>query len=610
MKMTGHNISDLILVIGERGARALLKKFEEDGISCFGWTDESATKLFESNNLFKSIDFNYDETFTDNFSQAYIDFIGEIGLRFKPEKWWITWTSSKNRFTSQLFNTLLRYHELLYALDNTEKMLAVVDPPPPIIKALKKRLQKEGKRIIILGNNPIGNLTVLIKERLTSAIDIADYLLRMFLRIFYTKLRIGGKCKKVLEKGGRYYVIKTFLYESSFPKNGGYKDAFFGVLPDFLKRKGKRVLIFAMSQAPLKRILEGIQNSNDFPVIPLEVLLTWRDLLLCLLRLLSYRLPIKNALFMNYDVTPIVADALARDLRESSPLIAIFHKKAVERLSQWIDIETLALTYENNPWEKMLILGLKGNSPETKIIGYQHTVIPRASINMFTSKKELRTMPMPDIIITTGLVNKETLLNYSAISDDMVKAGPALRFEYLFEMERSVRPGSRRLLLGLEGIFEVHHMVNYVLDELKDRRDIEITIRTHPVLPYSTIEHKIRHDIDSYPHVSLSIGKALMEDLSECDVLMYWGSTLGIEAMKLGIPIIHFDTGSLLSYDPLFEFKEFKHIVNTNSRLGDVLDKIFGMNSDEMSMYRDWAGEYIDRYFYLVTEENLELFLE
>ena len=46
------------------------------------------------------------------------------------------------------------------------------------------------------------------------------------------------------------------------------------------------------------------------------------------------------------------------------------------------------MTYENIAWENMFIMSLKQFSCNTKIIGYQHSVVPQSAAGMFIGKKE------------------------------------------------------------------------------------------------------------------------------------------------------------------------------------------------------------------------------
>ena len=72
---------------------------------------------------------------------------------------------------------------------------------------------------------------------------------------------------------------------------------------------------------------------------------------------------------------------------------------------------------------------LREYSSSTKIIGYQHAVISRASANMYISKEEMPFIPMPDKIVTTGTLLQEYIERYGSYPRDRIKPSCALRHD-------------------------------------------------------------------------------------------------------------------------------------------------------------------------------------
>ena len=66
-----------------------------------------------------------------------------------------------------------------------------------------------------------------------------------------------------------------------------------------------------------------------------------------------------------------------------------------KNLSKITNIEKIYLTYENIAWENSFIFGLKKFMPNIKIVGYQHTVVPQASVGMFISSQDYKVKPLP-----------------------------------------------------------------------------------------------------------------------------------------------------------------------------------------------------------------------
>ncbi|MBM3252536.1 MAG: hypothetical protein FJZ11_07160 [Candidatus Omnitrophica bacterium] len=198
---------------------------------------------------------------------------------------------------------------------------------------------------------------------------------------------------------------------------------------------------------------------------------------------------------------------------------------------------------------------------------------------------------------------------YGKYQNGMIQTACGLRFEYLFQVPLSQRKQSKNILVALEGIFGAYKVVNYVLRELAGDKQYRVRLRTHPLLPLKDFQNKLDYNFQEVPNFELSHGSSLTQDIEWSDVVIYWGSTVALEALSMGKPVIHFDTGSVLSYDPLFECNNLKWSVRENEPLKPVIEKITSLDEDDFIRRRNAAKEYLKQYFYPVTEENLNKFI-
>ena len=252
---------------------------------------------------------------------------------------------------------------------------------------------------------------------------------------------------------------------------------------------------------------------------------------------------------------------------------------------------------------------LKKYSPATRIIGYQHTVVPQASANMFLSEHDADIAPLPDRILTVGAIPKKIIERYGFYKNIPVEEACALRFEYLESLPVGPRAKKRKILLGLEGVQKVYKLVNYVLQECENVKDLEIVIRDHPVLPFRNLQRDVKYDIDNMANVSLSKNLSVKDDVESADIVIYWGSSVALEASMMGKPVIHFDSGTVLSYDPLFENTALKWTVTEKDRLLDIIDSIYALSDEEFCLQQQKARQYLRNYFYPVTENGLQKFV-
>jgi surface carbohydrate biosynthesis protein (TIGR04326 family) len=278
------------------------------------------------------------------------------------------------------------------------------------------------------------------------------------------------------------------------------------------------------------------------------------------------------------------------------------------RLLQAVHVETFLLTYENNPWEKMCIMAVREGAPGI-IVGYQHNVVPQASANMFVSRWEKNAMPMPDRILTVGDRPKEIMERYGNYDCGEIETSCGLRFEYLENLPVAARQRLGNILVVLEGIDDVYKMVNYVMKELGRNESFKVIIRTHPVLPFHCIQRKLDYSLDSLPNFGLSTrNSSLKDDIEWADVVMYWGTTVALEALCMGKPLIHYSIGTCLSYDPLFECWHLKWTVSDEESMVNILDEIYSLDDAEFYVEQNHALAYIRHYVFPVSEHGLSRF--
>lgn len=541
------------------------------------------------------------------FLKEYIDFIGSLSLEQNNLLWWATDISSKNRFTSNLSELLQQYVESIKMIKAANyEQLIILNPLGNLFPTLQNFLREHNLNYQYFGNP----LRMWFSQKLYTLRKIISLVyngIKIYVRSLYARLKLRAILKKKFSRDRQYYVIKTFIYNSSFTENGRYRDAFFGPLPEFLKGR-KDLLIFSNVLGGYRYCVNQIKECQSFLIVPFEACLSLSDVVTAVGQVLFGQITFrKEHFFFQQNVSGIVNSEMQRTFK-GIQIVQLLHYKATENLLRKIHAETFLLSYENNPWEKMCMLALRKNSPRTRIIAYQHNVIPQASANMFGSRAEGPIIPMPDLILTTGEIPKRLIERHGYLNGTRIGASCALRHEYLFRAPMSQHNENRTILLALEGIFDAYKLVNFVLEELQGNTRYQIVIRTHPVLPVHRFQHKLNVRLGSLDNVHLSKGASLRDDIERADIVMYWGSTVGMEALWMGKPVIHYDMGHALSYDPLFECDHLKWKVSQGDSLAAVLRTIESLSEAQVNEQKEKAKAYLTRYFYPNSAENLRQF--
>jgi len=551
----------------------------------------------------------HDEQYRVDFLREYIDLIGSIGKQNNSLGWWATDIASKNRFASRIPELLSNFLDIVEMVKSKKfEIMVIVNPDWTIVSSLKKIFLKNKIECIVGGGFVTEKFLCCLYVRLRNLASIIYNSGKIGIKSIYCRFMLGKREKSLGIENKPHYLVKTFIYDKSFSKEHNYKDAFFGKLPERLG-KNKKVLIFACVLGKYRHCLQEIKRCKTFRIIPIEYLINFWDLISAFKTYILSRVVVSDKDMLGSEVTGIIRNELDRTWN-GIQYYQLLHYWALKRLLSKFKADNFLLTYENNPWEKMCISALRQVSPDTFIIGYQHTIVSQASANMFLSRYDYGVMPLPDKILTVGKANRDIMQRYGNFKDVPVRASCGLRFEYLFDAGRLVRKNKGNILLALEGIKDTHKLVAYVIRELKGNSKYTVRIRTHPVLPWKCFQSKNGFDLAKYPNFHLSSGGPLRADLEWADIVVYWGSTIGVEALNIGRPVVHYSTGSILNYDPLFESSDLKWVVSENVKLAPVLEEINGLDEEGFTSGWKKAKVYLDSYFYPVTEENMKEFME
>lgn len=584
-----EDIEFLYLGARKRGVDRLLadRGFKEVSLSAFGSGDR------------------------EDFLREYVDLIGKLSRTHSSTKWWAGYLASKNRFASHLaFNLQLVSFVVRRIEGNTRcHTLLLINPPEEMCQSVEGYCLEHSIKLTVL--RPwLWRATKAPRRFVLTLGGRLFFVGQHWRRVYLARRHLGKRLREHTRRDDRYYVLRSLFYPSSIGKDGRYQDSVFGVLPTHLVARGIKPLIVVQVMGEYKSCVRRIAEHHDTLLFPQELFLRYADPLRAVIDFCGRKPRIGLGIyFRGVDVSDIIQKETDRDFRSPGILSNYLQYFWMRRLSTALSIDTFAAICESNPWERMCTLALRQYSPRTMIVGYQHTVVPQASANMFVSDYERGVVPIPDRILTVGRVPREIMERYGCYEPGRVEEACALRYEYLFSIMPSPRTRSNRVLVALEGVPDVVHLVNYVVTHLGESREFHFTIRTHPVLPLRKISSELDQHLRSIPNGSISENTPLIRDTQQSDVVIYWGSTVGLEALMMGKPIIHFDMGHILSYDPLFECTHLKWVVDKNSDLVQVLKRIYDLSDAEFAQEYKLAREYLESYFYRVTEERLDKFV-
>jgi len=571
-------------------------------------------KLTEETNRIKTY-LDKDNNFTEiNPRNVYPDFkndfVGLISLINKNNHslfWWALNFTNKNPITTDLCNKVFNFLVITRLLKNKNNLIVVSED-----KDLYKRVLVLAKDFDSLVINAIDN-RIYLKGVVKNILPFA--VLYAYMRILFLKLCSLNVCRTTkLKRIKKLNVLLTLINHQSFLKNGEYRDAYFGDFPKYLKDKQiPFVILGEVLFPPYGDILKkAVSNKNGYLIVSKECFLSLKDLTLALFQsLFKFFSPlnIKGSVKINdVDLSFFVKKMIREDYCTTKFFSNICFYYCVARMSRHLTIDKFYYPFENRAFEKMSILALRKFSKETKIIGYQHASISQRHTNFFLEKDEFRITPMPDLIMTMGEISKNIMKDSGNFPEKILRAGCALRQSVVNNTLKAKRPKITNLFIALATNIDEYVKVLRFLDNALDKEEnYNIWIRPHPVFP-------LEDAMKILGRPKFKFYKADKEPLETCykwaDLVLYVHSTLSLEALTFGIPVINLVTPDCLNPDPLFGFDDLRWSVSNPKKLAETISLIDSIPGNEFKERQEKAREYMKKYVTPVTESNLKAFCD
>ncbi|MHA2052755.1 MAG: hypothetical protein ACW99F_04060 [Candidatus Hodarchaeales archaeon] len=550
--------------------------------------------------------------------QRYIDYIGELSLQNNSLRWWASSFSEKNPFVSKTFLYICYIVvglELLKTIEKSHNHLFIVEDP-----ALREGLSQN------ISNSSDDKLRKIESEFQIALKGVKEWVVMLLIKIWYISeslyrtllsklfLKFNWVSSNIRRENG-LILIHTWMDKRSFDETGGYIESYFKGLSSHLRKKDEEVAIvpYVLSSLPYIQCLKKMGKSGENFLLPYAYV-SIKDVFSVALKV-AFDIP-RRRIFPDFEgikVSGLIYNNLKEDwsgIRKTRDLI--FYKVVMGWKKKGIKIHSFIHTYENNTWEKVFNLAFRELYPETRIIGYQHSAVPKMLLNYFFSRKESEIIPLPDRIITNGRYPLRLFVE-SGYDPKKVACGGAIRYSSLLkkiEIKRTrSRPQANKTILVTTSIIltDAVELVIKALNAFGDSFNYNVTIKSHPVMPYSKFSKYLL--IEELPKNFKLSNLSIEELLRESDALIYTTSTTCIEAISLGVPAIHVESDHLIDMDQLDFAPETRLSVRSPEEIKKAIDTITSMELRELKVKRKKWKKFVKDVFEPVTEETYNLFL-
>lgn len=547
--------------------------------------------------------------------QPYIDYIGRLSLENNSLLWWVGSLSEKNPWASKtfLYSCYVKLCRTIINAGGQETLLFIVENRA-LRECLTANIAGIDKLNIVRFESYINNITGALQHPIQMVFYKGYFVAQTICRqLLARRYRLKQVVKNKWMEGKGLVLLHNWIDPRSFDADDDYHDNYLGELAHHLRKKGKSVAIVPniLHTVSYRQTLKKLALSLDCVLLP-ESFLTVFDVLSVFIKTML-NIPARKVYpaFEGIEVSGIIMNDLFRDWAGTSAASNLLLYKAVKRWKDaGIPINTFIYPFENQVWEKAYCLALRKYYPAAKIIGYQHSTVPKMLLIYFFARDESAILPFPDKVITTGKYF-EKLFNESGYDPTRVICGGAIRYAGSLKPAGpapSKRNSSRPVVLvtPTANKNESLELIWKVMAALGQTDKYKVILKLHPDALYSGIARAI----GPLPTNFSVSNQPVSELLGVCVLLVYTSSTTSIEALSQGVPVLHIESDFRIDWDILADLPMAARQSATNR--DDILrmtENILKTEEKEPIHQRAIWNNIVNEMFGPVDEGVYDLFL-
>lgn len=484
------------------------------------------------------------------FRQDYIDYLGRCSAEAKDPLWYLTSISEKNIYASDFYLAFC-YIKTLVAVTNEVRGNFCVFCESRALRdsIITNHPEVSGYEVIPDVRGP-----ELFSGRFTaswvSSKNLACFISRYVMRIFSARV-FRAFCGKILPFPDSKPVVALHSWADarSFLSPGRYTDIYFGDLGKKIERQGLDC-VYIVNVLPTLFYPSAFMKlrSSGIPWILFEEFLHVADVFTAvrLKRAVLKNIP-KNTRLSGLDISDLIKEEWARDLRDTRPEQSYLWYKASSALAGQADIHSVFYTFENHIWEKMFILGFRSSRRPVRMIGYAHVTVNPMELLYTISGSEKNIIPLPDFIAVNGARSKEVLVE-SGFPADRISIVGSLRYENVRQaIDAGAHHEHKNILLVLSA--DINRSIEMIAKSTMAFGGLEgvaVLVKPHPTMKISSLDHYIRQMPQNFSATDQPISRSL----PDIDLMVYSDSTAAVEAAINGIPLVHLKSDYSIDVDP------------------------------------------------------------
>lgn len=475
----------------------------------------------------------------------FLDWIAEIGKQQDKTFWWATNLAYKNPYNSDLF---LNYCYLILIqkwIEQKVKKRVIIIENPWLVKACSCNFNSDA---INITTDVKYFVKKWIKHRAVSYARLFFFLLRSLRMWIVNKAYVLKYNKQIttILKSKIDVLTCTWIENRSFiSEDDKFSDPYLGTLNDYYKKMGLNVATITVPFFPIK-LLKKVYKCGE--IIPSIYFTKLSDIFRSFFKATRLEWNKKYSDCNDLDLTSIFE--YERIAEKGMVCYGFLYYRTFLNLFRINTIPLFALFYpfENQRWDKMMVLAKKAAKTNWKMVGCHNIGVPSFYLNFFLGDGENVLCPQPDIIASNGSYWEKVLRNAGFSCE--IKNGGSLRFGAEIE-KRNVNTKSLQSNRNDHVLVLLSTSLSYSLDLMFYLLRTSGNEKTYYVKPHpDTPAEIIQKHTGLLPENFKFVGGTMDEWMAKVGWAVHVGTNAAIECMMNGINVFKY-LPERIDLDPL-----------------------------------------------------------
>ena len=547
----------------------------------------------------------------DSLRETFLSYVFRIGLAINSLAWWLTPLSYRNGYVSKTF------HYACY-LKVTVDLINTWEGPDPLVLVVGKPVHRALMRN--LSPESLAKVGILSGRRFPLFSSLSDWgrmMARRALFIYQEGYRVFQSRRMVQSQFSpedETTLLISYATSTNLGQGPEFHRSYFGNLGPWLNERGYRVAVVPMilPDVRYKKALHNLRN-EPLPLLLPHRLLGALDIIKAVVSSLAKpALPRHIPSLAGMDIETLVYEDITRHWISNGAPRALLVAALVRRIAAFSgSISRIIYLYENQPWERALCWEARRSLPNATLVGYQHAGIPKYLLNFYLAPGEDKEAPLPHRIVTVGKHTAE-LLASDGYGPNRIRVGGAIQVQSLLAKASSsmdslsAAPEPVVLVAPSNGQEEASELVDLAAHLFDEDEGVRIIVKCHPVMPFEMIINALGFELPAHVQVS---DESIDELILKSSAIVYSGSTVGVQAIALGVPAVHFRTQYDLDMDPL---EQVPHLRLEAANLDELRQKIrwlLANRAEYVAEHREKWNHMVKEMYGAVTEESYLAFV-